>query len=159
MLPQDPQKKISGITNRPRPIGTQDLNRSTGEQPSSGDFLGPKPNPAAQVNTAPQGTPPDTGETTPPQEKQGFLAAMKQKLTNSGKEYLVKKVTGEDAPKTEGPRRQVDTQGSPTPNLGQSPPKHERPTPEVPKAKVPKPPKRPQMPKFTANIPKRPKIG
>jgi len=159
MLNQDPQKKISGITNRPRPVSVQDLNKSTSTQPSKGSDLGPKPNLAAKAVTQPQGTPGDLGASTPPEEKKGFLAAMKQKLTKAGKTHLMEKITGETAPEGEGPSRQVDTKGTPATNLGKKPPMADRPKPEVPKTGTSPRPQRPQLPKFKANIPKRPKIG
>lgn len=159
MLPQDPQKKISGITNQPRPVTTQGLNAQTGKQPKNSSHLGPMPNQASQVKPTPSGVPPDTGDSTPPEEKKGFMAALKQKVTNSGKEYLRKKTTEKSAPASEGPTRQVDSQGTPAALPDQGIPKHDRPKPEVPKSKKAPMPKRPQMPKFNANIPKRPKIG
>ena len=151
MLNQDPQKKISSITNRPRPIGVSDLNSTTGKQPRSGDYLGPEPNLAAGVNTTPQGAPPDTGASTPPEEKKGFLASMKEKLTNSGKEFLVKKVTGGAPPETEGPSRQVGAQEPPRPVGADSLPQVQKPKTSVPKPgglRVPKLPNRPATPKI-----------
>lgn len=154
MLNQDPQKKISGITNRPRPISPESINQQSDSWMNNSDPLGKNSQGIQVPPTSQQGTTPPLAPGTPPEQKKGFKAAMKDKLAGLAKKKLKERISGTAPDASPQPGRQVPSEA--TPDAPAAPPTKMGPQPNAapPSVKLPSAPQRPQMPK----LPKLPKM-
>ena len=154
MLNQDPQKKISGITNRPRPVSPQAANNQQASWGSNSQPLGQDPAGTQVPPTSQSGPKVPLAADTPPEQKKGFMAALKDKLSHSAQSKL-KERTGQSKPDAPtGPDRNIENTGAPKPPSAEGLKGVRTPDPSPPGPQLPTAPKRPNLP----NLPKPPKM-